>query len=147
MFDQVSDDVQAFFAEFERAGNTLDAEATSRQFADTFMSADPAQAIPVPKAAFLAALPNREKMFASIGVTGMRLSAISQTSLDDNYVLVDTEWTCTMTSREAEPLTLASAFILHRGENGTFQIVFYLNHQDITTIIRNRAQATAQSPS
>ena len=139
MFDQVSDDIHAFFKEFERAGNALDAEAICLHFADTFMNADPGGAVPVPKAAFLAALSGREKVFASIGVTGTRLNSINETRLDDNYVLVDTEWACEMVSSEAEPLTLSSAFILHRDEGGAFKIVFYLNHQDIPEIVRTRA--------
>lgn len=139
MFDQVSDDIRAFFEEFERAGDAFDTEAIARQFADTFMNATPQGTTPVPKAAFLAALPKREALFASIGVTGMRLSAIRETRLDAAYVMVDTEWACEMASSEAEPLTLSSAFILHRRENGAFEIVFYLNHQDISEIARARA--------
>jgi hypothetical protein len=69
----------------------------------------------------------------------MRLSAIKETRLDAAYVMVDTEWACAMTSSESEPLTLSSAFILHRRQNGAFEIVFYLNHQDISEIVQARA--------
>lgn len=62
-----SDGVRRFFDEFERNTNGGDAGAIAAQFADVFMNADPNGAAPVPKSAFLAALPQREKLFASIG--------------------------------------------------------------------------------
>lgn len=139
MPDQISSDVRDFFARFEQAGNRLDLDEISGQFADPFMSADPGGVRPVPKAAFLAALPGREKLFASIGATGMRLTKITETPLDDHYILVDTEWETEPATSETEPLTLSSAYILRRTDDQTLQVVFYLNHQDIMEVIRERA--------
>ncbi|MDN3359566.1 hypothetical protein [Actinomadura sp. DC4] len=135
--DQISDDVRDFFARFETAGNRLDLDEISGQFAETFMSAEPGGVRAVPKAAFLAALPARERLFASIGATGMRLTRIAETPLDDRYVLVDTEWETEPVTDES--LTLSSAYVLHRAEDGSLQVVFYLNHQDIMEVLRERA--------
>jgi hypothetical protein len=134
--DQISSDVRDFFARFEQAGNRLDLDEISGQFADTFMSADPGGVTAVPKAAFLAALPAREKLFASIGATGMRLTGITETPLDDHYILVDTQWETEPSTSETEPLSLSSAYVLRRTEDDRLQVVFYLNHQDITEVIR-----------
>jgi hypothetical protein len=134
--DQISSDVRDFFARFEQAGNQLDLDEISGQFADTFMSADPGGVTAVPKAAFLAALPAREKLFASIGATGMRLTGITETPLDDHYILVDTQWETEPATSETEPLSLSSAYVLRRTEDDRLQVVFYLNHQDITEVIR-----------
>lgn len=136
MSDQISSDVRDFFARFEQAGNRLDLDEISGQFADPFMSADPNGVQAVPKAAFLAALPAREKLFASIGATGMRLTGITETPLDDHYILVDTQWETEPATSETEPLSLSSAYVLRRTEDDTLQIVFYLNHQDIMEVIR-----------
>lgn len=133
MPEKISSDVRDFFARFEQAGNRLDLDEISGQFADTFMSADPGGVTAVPKAAFLAALPARDKLFASVGATGMRLTAITETPLDDHYVLVDTEWE---TEPATKPLSLSSAFVLRRTEEGGLQVVFYLNHQDVAQVIR-----------
>ena len=54
-----SNEVRAFFEAFERYSTQLDLDRIGEQFADTFLSADPAQVMPVPKAAFLAALLSR----------------------------------------------------------------------------------------
>ena len=83
MSELVSDDVRLFFTEFERTSRVLDLDAAAAQFADVFLSADPNTTQVVPKAAFLAALPQRQKMFQSIGMTGMRLGSMKQTTLDD----------------------------------------------------------------
>jgi hypothetical protein len=135
--DQISSDVEDFFARFEQAGNRLDLEEISGQFADPFMSADPGGVTTVPKAAFLAALPAREKLFASVGATGMRLTGITETPLDDHYILVDTQWETEPATSGTEPLSLSSAYVLRRTEDHRLQIVFYLNHQDIAAVIRS----------
>jgi hypothetical protein len=106
------------------------------QFADPFMSADPGGVTMVPKAAFLAALPAREKLFASVGATGMRLTGITETPLDDHYILVDTRWETEPATGDTEPLSLSSAYILRRTEDHRLQVVFYLNHQDLAEVIR-----------
>lgn len=136
MADQISSAVRDFFADFERAGNELDLDVVSRQFADPFMSADPGGVQTVPKAAFLAALPAREKLFASAGARGMRLTGITETPLDDHYILADTEWETEPASDDAKPLTLSSAFVLRRTPEGGLQVVFYLNHQDVMAVIQ-----------
>jgi hypothetical protein len=134
--DQISSDVEDFFARFQQAGNELDLDEISGQFADPFMSADPGGVKTVPKAAFLAALPAREKLFASAGAKGMRLTGITETPLDDHYILVDTRWETEPATSETEPLFLSSAFILRRTGDHRLQVVFYLNHQDIMEVIR-----------
>ncbi|GAA1256878.1 hypothetical protein GCM10009677_03900 [Sphaerisporangium rubeum] len=139
MSDQVSEEVRTFFEEFSRAGDTLDTTAISTQFADTFLSADPSGTQPVPRSAFLAALPAREKLFASIGVGSIHLTSLTETRLDDHYILVDTRWQGTPATPGGEPLDLSSAYILHRAPDGTLRIVFYLNHQDLREIVRARS--------
>jgi hypothetical protein len=69
----------------------------------------------------------------------MRLTKITETPLDDHYILVDTEWETEPATSQTEPLTLSSAYILRRTDDQTLQVVFYLNHQDIMEVIRERA--------
>jgi ketosteroid isomerase-like protein len=139
MPETVSDDVRDFFANFERAGAELDLDATGAQFADYFLSADPNGTHVVPKAALLAALPQRQQMFRSAGLSAMRLRHLAQTTLDDNYVLAKTEWAmeADQPGAPAVDATLSSTFILRR-EAGTLRIVFYLNHRDVMALISER---------
>jgi hypothetical protein len=88
----VSPNVEAFFAEFERAGNVVDLKSIEARYAPYFLSADPNGTQPVPRDALLAALPKRSEMFASVGGTAIHLTGIRETRLDANYVLVDSDW-------------------------------------------------------
>ena len=134
---EVSSEVKSFFEEFEQLSDTLDTDGMSRLYSDTFMAADPNGARPVPKAAFLAMLPKRKEMFASSGYASSTLTDITETPLDDSYVLVDTKWIMkALDPAKKQDIELASSFILRRTDN-SFEIVFYLNHQDITAKLQS----------
>ncbi len=139
----VSDDVRVFFDEFERNSSAMDLDAIGRQFADVFMSADPAGVVPVPKAAFLAVLPKREKMFSSAGVTRIRLTAVRETALDSKYALATTDWIAELS--DGDEIPLMSTFILRR-EGSSLVVVFYLNHQDIGQVLAARSRAEPANP-
>ena len=133
-----SDEVSRFFKEFERNSASLDLDGISGQFADVFLNADPVRVGPVPKGAFLAALAQREKMFSSIGVKRIRLTAVRETVLDPMHTLAATDWIAELTG--GDELPLASTFVLRR-EGSSFVVVFYLNHQDIGKVIASRSGA------
>jgi hypothetical protein len=132
----VSDEVRLFFEEFERNSTDLNLDRIGAQFADVFMNADPERAGPVPKAAFLAALPQREKMFSAIGVNRIRLLAVRETVLDPMHTLAATDWIAEL--KDGDELPLASTFLLRR-KGASFVVVFYLNHQDIGRVIAARS--------
>ena len=134
----VSDEVRLFFEEFERNSGDLNLDGIGAQFADVFMNADPERVVPVPKAAFLAALPQREKMFSGIGVTRIRLASVRETVLDSLHTLAATDWIAEL--KDGDELPLASTFVLRR-QGASFVVVFYLNHQDIGRLIAARSGA------
>ena len=55
--------------------------------------------------------------------------------LGDRYVLVETEWV--MEFETGEEIALRSTFIVHRAEDG-LKIVFYLAHQDLMAVLKER---------
>lgn len=138
MSGTVDPEVLAFFEEFERAGNTDDVESTRRQFADVFLNADPHGTNAIPRTLLVDSLPQRRQLFASIGLRNTRLSGISQTTLDDHYLLATTQWLAELV--DGDELELSSTFLLHRTE-GSLRIVLYLNHLDIIATIRARSGA------
>ena len=129
-------EVRAFFDEFERNSAELAIDRIAAQFADTFMNADPQGVMPVPKAAFIATLPQREKMFQAAGIRRIRLAAVRETVLDPMYILASTDWIAE--SIDGAEIPLASSFILRR-QASSFVVVFYLNHQDIAAVLAARA--------
>ena len=64
--------VEAFFATFAAASHQLDTDRLAELFAETFLAADPAGVQPVPRQAFLHALPRRAELFRAAG-TGASL--------------------------------------------------------------------------
>lgn len=121
--------IRQFFDVFSTAGETLDLNVLADCFADPFLSADASGARPVPRTAFLQALPRRAQMFADAGVGAASLTSISHHRLDNHYLLARTEWRAPRIAG-GEPVHLASSFLLHdQGEQ--LRIVVYLSHQGL----------------
>ena len=143
-----SDDreVTDFFTMFERASDSLDADDLVRCFAETFMAADPSGAQPVPRDAFLSVLPRRRELFSAAGIGRVSLSRLDHRSLDENYVLAQTEWTAERTGGPAgqDSVALLSTFVLRRTDDG-LRIVFYLNHRDLADVLGQSAASTPTS--
>ncbi|MEV0232129.1 hypothetical protein [Nonomuraea sp. NPDC050786] len=122
--------LRRFFDVFARAGDTLDTDALTGCFAEAFLAGDAAGARPVPRPAFLQALPGRAKMFADAGIGPAVLDSLTHEELDDHYVLARTTWTAHRTDG-GDPARLASSYVLHRDADGAYRIVVYLNHQGV----------------
>lgn len=136
-----SDEVKRFFEEFERLSDGLDVSNMAKLYGETFMAADPNGVHAVPRAPFLAMLPQRKQMFAAAGFASSKLLDIRETRLDDAYTLVDTKWIMRpIDSSRKEGIELSSSFILWR-TNNSFEIVFYLNHQDISRKLKEMQEA------
>ncbi|MFG2052601.1 hypothetical protein ACGFI9_01100 [Micromonospora sp. NPDC048930] len=119
--------IRHFFAAFSPAAGAAD--GFGELFADPFLLADEAGARPVPRAAFLAALPRRTQLFADAGLGPATLTDLSYQRLDDRYVLARTEWDAPRRDGGA-PVRLASSYLLH-DDAGRFRVVLYLNHQGL----------------
>ncbi|WP_238014410.1 hypothetical protein KZZ52_32310 [Dactylosporangium sp. AC04546] len=126
----MSDRVTAFFESFRVASDALDTTTLAGCFADAFLAADPGGARPVPRDAFLQALPRRAQMFADAGVGRAELTDLRVQPLDEHYRLVRTEWSAPRLDGGAA-VPLASSFLLH-DDGETLRIVLYLNHQGLT---------------
>ncbi len=115
---------------------------SDHQFVEVFLNADPNGTTPVPRSALIESLPQRRQLFATIGLTETHLTAISQTTLDEHYTLVATEWAADLEGGDSLPLS--STFLLRR-EAGSLRIVLYLNHLDIVAAVReHRAGQSAE---
>jgi ketosteroid isomerase-like protein len=121
--------VEAFFDTFAAASDQLDTDRLAGLFAETFLAADPAGVQPVPRQAFLAALPRRAELFGAAGITRVILVDLHHHALDDTYVLARTDWRGERTGASI-PVRLSSTFILRRDAD-RLRVVFYLNHQDL----------------
>ena len=123
----------------ERLGGGDDgtSDAGSELFHQQFFSLDPVAANLVTRDQLAAALPQRAAMFESIGALRMELTGLSEMRLDDHHVLAATEWAVVFATPDAEPLTLHSSYLLRRTADD-WEIMVYLNHQDIVGVIGAR---------
>ncbi|MGW0196156.1 hypothetical protein [Nonomuraea sp. NPDC003201] len=124
------DELRRFFDVFAQASDSLDVDTLAGCFAEVFLAGDAGGARPVPRPAFLQALPRRAQMFADAGIGPAALDTLTHQQLDDRYVLVRTEWTAPRTAG-GEPVHLSSSYLLHRDADDTYRVVVYLNHQGL----------------
>jgi ketosteroid isomerase-like protein len=126
--------VEAFFDTFAAASDQFDLDRLAELFAETFLAADPAGARPVPRQAFLRALPRRAELFAAAGITRVALTDLQHQPLDNTYVLARTDWRAERPGAASTPVRLSSTFILRRDAD-RLRVVFYLNHQDLARVL------------
>jgi ketosteroid isomerase-like protein len=123
-----ADELRRFFDTFAQASDALDVDTLADCFAEVFLAGDADGARPVPRPAFLQALPKRAQMFADAGIGPATLDTLTHQQLDDRYVLAQTRWTAPRISG-GEPVPLSSSYLLHRDTDDTYRIVAYLSHQ------------------
>jgi hypothetical protein len=138
----MSEAIETFFRKWERNSNLGDAEQLASQFADSFTSADPSGARVVQAADLQAAIPTRKQLLDSVGCRSTTLVSLHETRLDDHYVMVNTQWRWHF---DREEITLPSTFILYRSGE-TLRIVFYLHHENIMTVLRDRGLLPQDRP-
>jgi hypothetical protein len=132
----VRPEIRDFIVAFAEAGDRGPDESAAL-FCDTFLSLDPSSARPVTAEQLAASLPMRAALFASIGAQGTELVEFSEQPIDAHHTLLRTAWRVRFADSDAEPLTLESSYLLHRGADG-WRIAVYLNHADIVAVIRER---------
>jgi hypothetical protein len=133
---QISRDVEELFREYEGYANgDGGGDEASRQFAEIFMVADSEGGRMVPAAVLTKAVAMKRKMLEGAGSHRTRLVSLEERPLGDWYVLVETEWV--MEFEAGEEVGLRSTFILFRSDDG-LRIVFYLAHQDLVGVLRER---------
>jgi len=137
--EPLSEAIETFFREYEKNTNLADAERLASQFADTFMAADPSGARVVQAADLRAAISRRQQLFASLGCRSTTLLSLHETKMDDRHVMVRTEWRMQFDRGldGLEEVRLPSTFIVHRSGEA-LRIVFYLTHENLMTVLRDR---------
>jgi hypothetical protein len=134
--------VAAFLEAFRAASAALDVEAQRGLFAETFLVGDAEGARPVPREAFLQAIPARAAAAEQAGVGRARLVEASMLRLDDAWVLLRTEWSSPTADGGELPMT--STFLLH-DDRSTLRITAYLNHRGLPVSGRLRNARASQA--
>ena len=135
--NQISEIVQNFFNEYEGANNALDLELLGSQYADSFLFAGPAGALPIKRDDFIKILPKRSGFFKSIGLLSSKIIALEETRLDKSHFLVRVDFEMRFQKAESQVINekISATYILFQQDN-KLQIVFQLDHQDLTQRIK-----------
>lgn len=105
------------------------------RFAESFVSLDPRTVSILTREQLRAALPMRQQMFSAMGVEALEIAEVDAVELDAQHILARTTWTGRMSQPTEDPLEFRSTYLLRR--HGTsWQVVVYLNHQDLRTAPR-----------
>jgi hypothetical protein len=131
--------IEQFFRNFERQSNGSNPDELFAQFGDAVMVAGPDGSRVVRASDLAVALPKRKELFNRIGCRSTRLLSMQETRIDQRYVMAETQWCLTFERGEGriDDIHVGSTFILDCGTDEV-KIVFYLTHQDIMKILRER---------
>jgi hypothetical protein len=127
--------VAEFFERFDRAGEASDSVDAAALFHSTMLTLDPASVGAVTREQIVASLPMRRRFFAELGISRMRLDSLAESPIDDRHTLVRSAWRLETTPDSAVANgTLFTATYLLRMVGDAWQIVVYLNHQDLRAL-------------
>jgi hypothetical protein len=135
--------VKAFFETYEKANSTSDFAAIGDLYPETFLFAGPNAARSVSKADFLKVIPRMKDHFASLGLTGTRLSSLETTHLGSRYALAKVGWTMTLrtASGVVKNFDTSATYVLQRGDHDRLSILFQLDHQDLAAVVNQELGA------
>ena len=125
--------MREFFDAYARAADSVDLAFFESAYAETFMFAGPAGVQALKRDDFLKVLPKRKAFFAAIGLTGTQVSRIDETTLDERHLMVRVQWALRFEKASGPPIVdhSAATYVLRRND-ASAQIVFQIDHQDLT---------------
>ena len=130
--------MESFFRTFEQLSAESNAADHAGLYASSFLLAGPSGSQLVRAADLQQAIPKRKDLFKTLGCTSTHLATLQETSLDDRYSLVRTEWHWRFErSSGVVEFTLPSSYVIERASDH-WQIVAYIPHADIMAELRRR---------
>jgi len=129
--------VRQFFDAYERANAEFDVQKIAALYADTFMFGGPQGVQCVKKEDFVKVLPKRKEFFKAAGLASSRVTSVEASALDSKYMLAKVTWQMRFDRAGGTPIEsdAFTTYVLSR-DNDSLQIVFQLDHQDLSTKVR-----------
>ena len=125
-------EIEAFFADFERATTQEDWARYGEMFLADFLNLDPTAAGPLARDDLIAFLPRRKAFFERFGATGTRLADVQVQTLDGTHALARTRWDV-LFDHDHPPVTLETTFLLRHEDR--WRIAVYLNHRSLPELL------------
>lgn len=128
--------VREFFEEYERVISDSDASKIAAHYADSFLFGGPQGVQCVKKDEFLKVLPRRKEYFSSMGLQSSKVISVDELSLDARYLLARTQWKMVFRQPTGMREIEASATYVLEKREGRLEIVFQIDHQDLTAKVK-----------
>jgi len=130
---EARESIREFFDAYATATRSLDLAFLESAYGDSFMFAYPGGVHAVKRDDFLKVVPKRGAFFKTAGLVRSEVSAVEEMRLDEKHTLVQTRWSLRFEKDPASPIVeeTAATYVL-RQHQGAWQIVFQLDHQDLT---------------
>jgi hypothetical protein len=124
--------IRDFFEAYAKATGSLDLAFFESAYGETFMFVGPSGVQAVKRADFLKVVPRREAFFRTAGLVLSEVRRLEETRLDEEHTMVQAYWTLRFEKDPGRPIIEESAatYVLRRQDS--WQIVFQLDHQDLT---------------
>ena len=134
---ETSDAAREFFDGYARATASLDLAWLASAYGETFMFASPGGVQAVKRDDFLKVIPKRGAFFRAAGLVSTEVKRLEETRLDEKHTMVRAHWSLRFAKEPGAQLVeeIAATYILRRQEEA-WQIVFQLDHQDLTKRIQ-----------
>ena len=123
-----------------------DIPAVVSSFGEVFLYAGPKRTQAVRASDFALAVTKRKQLFDRLRSEPTTLVSLTEMKLDDCFTLARAQWRMTFAKNDAAPeqVLVNSTYIVSTGAGG-FEIVFYLAHQDIMEILKERGIPPTQT--
>ena len=130
---EASKEIREFFDAYAKATRSLDLAFLESAYGDTFMFASAGGVQAVKRDDFLKVVPKRGAFFRAAGLVGSEVSRLEEMGLDEKHTLIQTHWSLRFEKDRGRPIIeeIAATYVLRR-QPGSWQIVFQLDHQDLT---------------
>jgi hypothetical protein len=130
---EASKAIGEFFYAYAKATGSLDLAFFGTAYGDPFMFAGPGGVQAVKRDDFLKVVPKRGAFFRAAGLVASEVHSLEERRLDEKHTMVQVQWNLRFEKEPGRPIVDESAatYILRRQDN-SLQIVFQLDHQDLT---------------
>ena len=130
---EASKAIREFFDAYASATGSLDLAWLGSAYGETFMFASPGGVQAVRRDDFLKVVPKRGAFFRAAGLVASEIVRLEEVPLDEKHTMVKAFWSLRFEKDPGRPIVdeAAATYVLRRQE-GPWQIVFQLDHQDLT---------------
>lgn len=121
--------VDAFFAEFEKNFSALDVKAQAEAYADNFISAGPKGTIAQGRQDLINKAEQAAAFYKSVGQKSARIISKQEMPVTDQYTMVTVHWGVTFEMTGDSPVEFDVTYIIQENQ-GQPKIILFITHQD-----------------